>query len=69
MALEKRGLATAVVVTDAFARYARRLAGLSGMEALPLVALPHPVAGRASDEVEAMAKAARAELAAALTRD
>ena len=66
MALEKRGLATAVIVTDAFENYARRLAGLSGMEALPLVALPHPVAGRASEEVEA--KAARAELAAALTR-
>lgn len=68
MALEKRGLATAVVVTDAFEKYARRLAGLHGMEALPLVALPHPVAGRAREEVEAMAKAARAELAAALTR-
>lgn len=38
------------------------------MGALPLVTLPHPVAGRAREEVREMAARAVAPLAAALTQ-
>ena len=46
MFLERRGIPTATVVTHAFDSYARGLARMQGMAALPIVVIPHPIAAR-----------------------
>ena len=51
MSLEKRGIPTATFVTDAFERYARGLCTMQGMEALPLIVIPHPIAARPTEEL------------------
>lgn len=66
--MEKRGLATVTVVTDAFEAYAKQLTKLHKMSELPLVTLPHPIAGRKREEVDEMSARASAHLASALTQ-
>jgi len=51
MTLERKGLATGTIVTDAFATYGRQLTRLQEMESLPLVVLPHPIAAQPEDRV------------------
>lgn len=51
MSLERRGVPTATFITDAFAAYARGLCRMQGLEALPSVVIPHPIAARPTDEL------------------
>lgn len=67
MHLERQGVATATVVTKAFADYARGLTRMQGMRDLPIVVIPHPVASRPVAELREKVRAVHAELRAALT--
>ncbi len=60
MSLEQKGIPTATVVTDAFATYAKGLCKMQGMESMPLIVIPHPVAGRPEAEVHDKVKTAYA---------
>ena len=51
MTLERKGIATGTILTDAFAKYGRTLAKLQEMESLPLIVLPHPIAAQPEDRV------------------
>ena len=68
MTLERRGVATATLVTHVFETYARGLSRMQGMEALPIVVIPHPVAARSPEELRSRIRKVHAELRAALTR-
>jgi len=68
MFLERRGIPTATFVTHAFDKYARGLCRMQGMEALPIVVIPHPIAARPTDELREKVRKVHAELRAALTR-
>lgn len=65
--LEKAGLPTALVCTDEFGPLGRAESEVLGIGALPLVAVPHPLAGNGGELVRAKARAVAAEIAAALT--
>jgi hypothetical protein len=67
MALERKGIPTATLVTDAFATYARGLARMQNMEALPAVVIAHPVAARPAEELREKVRKVHAEVKAALT--
>ncbi len=67
MALERRGIPTATFVTHAFDKYARGLCRMQGMEALPIVVIPHPIAARPVEELREKVKKVHAELRAALS--
>jgi len=56
-----------VVCSDEFGPLARAESQVLGMGALPLVAIPHPLAGNNSDLVNAKARAIAEEVASALT--
>ena len=68
MFLERRGIPTATVVTHAFDSYARGLARMQGMAALPIVVIPHPIAARPTDELREKIRSVHEELQAALIR-
>jgi hypothetical protein len=68
MTLERRGISTATFVTHAFDKYARGLCRMQGMEALPIVVIPHPIAARPAEELREKVKTVHAELRAALSR-
>ncbi len=66
MELERKGVPTATFITDAFATYARGLARMQKMEALPEVVIPHPIAARPTDELREKVRKVHAEVKAAL---
>lgn len=51
MSLERRGIPTATFITDAFATYARGLCRMQGLETLPNIVIPHPIASRPTEEL------------------
>ena len=68
MFLERRGIPTATFVTHAFDAYARGLCRMQGMESLPIVVIPHPIAARPTEELREKVRKVHAELRAALSR-
>ena len=68
MFLERRGVPTATFVTHAFDKYARGLCRMQGMEALPIVVIPHPIAARPTAELREKVRKVYAEMRAALSR-
>jgi hypothetical protein len=68
MFLERRGIPTATFVTHAFDKYARGLCRMQGMEALPIVVIPHPIAARPAAELREKVRKVHAELRTALSR-
>ena len=52
MTLEKSGIPSCTVVTDVFDGKARREAEALGLEALPLIVLPHPVGQLPREDME-----------------
>ena len=67
MFLERRGIPTATFVTHAFDKYARGLCRMQGMEALPIVVIPHPIAARPTAELREKVRKVHAQLRAALS--
>ena len=51
MSLERSGIPTATFITHAFANYARGLCRMQGLEALPSIVIPHPIASRPTEEL------------------
>jgi hypothetical protein len=51
MTLERRGIPTATMISHVFNDYTRGLCRMQGLDALPLVVIPHPVAARAPAEL------------------
>ena len=51
MELERRGIPTATFITHSFESYARGLCRMQGMETLPLIVIPHPIAARPVEEL------------------
>jgi len=68
MALERRSVPTATFITDAFSRYAQGLAKMQGMEQLPTIVIPHPIAGRPVEELRDKVRLVYSEVVTALTR-
>ena len=58
LALEKRGIATAVLLTEPFTPAGRAIAALDGVPEYEFAVLPHPTAGLAGPELVAVAKLA-----------
>ena len=58
MTLERKGLATGTILTEAFATYGRQLTKLQSLERLPLIVLPHPIAAQPEDHVRSVTRAA-----------
>ena len=69
MALERKGIPTATLITHVFEDYARGLARMQGMKALPIVVIPHPVAARKPEELRLRVRAVAARIRAALLLD
>jgi hypothetical protein len=68
MSLARRGIPTATLITHVFDDYARGLCRMQGLDALPIVVIPHPVAACPEPELRERVRAVRAELRSALTR-
>ena len=69
MTLERQGVPTATVLTDAFSKYAQGLCRMQGMADLPTVVIPHPVAARPEQELRAKVQKVYTDLKRALTRE
>jgi hypothetical protein len=67
--LELAGIPTAVICSDEFGPLGRAEAQVLGVGALPLLAVPHPLAGNDASLVQAKARAIAAEVLQALTAD
>ena len=68
MTMERRGVPTATFVTHAFDAYARGLCRMQGMETLPIVVIPHPIAARPVEDLRQKVRKAHPELRSALIR-
>ena len=66
MELERAGVATLTVVTEAFAELASEVAGALGAQALRLAVVPHPFGDLGRDEVLERARRVLPEIAASL---
>ncbi len=66
MALERRGIPTATFITHAFATYAQGLCRMQGLEELPNVVIPHPIASRPTDELREKVRRVYQEVRSAL---
>ena len=66
MSLERRGIPTATFITTAFATYARGLCRMQGLDALPNIVIPHPIAARPADELREKVRHVYREVRAAL---
>ena len=55
MQIARSGVPVVVLVTDAFAEQAAFVARAAGMPAVPVVTLPHPVAGSPGPALDALA--------------
>ena len=64
--LERRGIATGVVVTEPFIGAAHAMATLDGDPAYRFAVVPHPTAGLADEELRKLAPVAAASLEAIL---
>jgi hypothetical protein len=64
--LEKRGIPTAIICSDAFLSLAKSISLAKGISAPRLVAIPHPLAGIAPEEVRKKAENAVDTIVAAL---
>ena len=67
--LETAGIPTAVICSDEFGPLGRAEAQVLGLGGLPLLAIPHPLAGNDSALVRAKAEAIADEVLSALTDD
>jgi len=56
--LRKRGLATAVIVSEPFLKLGQTQARVFGVPDLPLLLVPHPVGGLSLEQVEGRARQA-----------
>jgi hypothetical protein len=68
VALEARGIPTAILCTEAFEALARLRLAASGLPPARLVALPHPLAGLPAAAVRARAAAALEHIVQAFAR-
>lgn len=66
MTLEQRGIPTATVITHAFRNSAYTLRRMRGLETLPIIVIPHPLAARDAEEVRRKARDAFPDLIEAL---
>ena len=66
MNLERRGIPTATFITHAFATYARGLCRMQGLEALPGIVIPHPIASRPTEELREKVRRVYKEVRSAL---
>jgi len=66
--LEKKGIPTAVICSDEFAPLGRAESCTLGMGGIPIVVIPHPLAGNKPDEVKKKAAAIADEVIAILTQ-
>jgi hypothetical protein len=69
MTLERRGVPTATFVSQVFKDYARGLCRMQGLDALPIVVIPHPVAACPPAQLRERVRTVRDELRASLTRN
>lgn len=69
MALERRNVATATFLTDAFEKYGRGLAQMQGMPELPEIVIPHPIASRPNEELREKVRKVYPQVLAAITRN
>ena len=53
--LRKRGLATAVILSEPFLRLGKNQARVFGVPDLPLLMIPHPLGGLSLEQVEGRA--------------
>jgi hypothetical protein len=60
--LERRGVATGVVVTQPFVDAAEAMAALDGRPDYEFAIVPHPTASMTDDELQAVAATAAADL-------
>jgi hypothetical protein len=68
MSLEHRGIPTATFITHAFATYAAGLCRMQGLEALPNIVIPHPIASRPQEELREKVRLVYKQVRAALVR-
>ena len=54
--LRKRGLATAVIVSEPFLKLGKTQAGVFGVPDLPVLVIPHPLGGISLEQVEGRAQ-------------
>lgn len=69
MELEKRGVPTVTLCTDAFAGLAREESKNLGMPDLPIVVIKHPLGGTSPEQVKQQSRAAVQQVVDALTRE
>ncbi len=69
MELEKRGVPTVTICTDAFAALAREESRNLGMPDLPIVIVRHPLGGEPPDKVRQRSRDALEQVIAGLTRE
>lgn len=67
MTLETAGVPTAVICSDEFGPLGRAEAQVMGYGGLPLIPIPHPLAGNEADLVRSKAAAVAEEVLATLT--
>jgi hypothetical protein len=63
-ALQRRGLAAAVICSDPFLKLGQTQARIFGAPELPLVVIPHPLGGLALEDVKGRAAVAVEKLVA-----
>jgi hypothetical protein len=68
MSLERRGIPTATFITQAFATYAKGLCRMQGLDALPNIVIPHPIAARPTEELREKVRHVYQQVRAALIR-
>ena len=68
MSLERKGIPTATFITHAFAAYAQGLCRMQGLEALPNIVIPHPIASRPQEELREEVRVVYKQVKAALIR-
>jgi hypothetical protein len=66
--MEHRGIPVATVITTAFQDSAFALRRMQGLETLPIILIPHPLAARQVEEVRRKAQEAFPEILAAVTQ-
>jgi hypothetical protein len=66
-ALERAGVPTCTIVTEVFSDKARRETEALGMEALPLIVIPHPVGQLPRDQIARIADRITEDIIFALT--
>jgi hypothetical protein len=65
--LERRGVPTAVICTDEFARSAKAQAAICGNPDYPFVVVPHPIGSLTAAELAARARTAAPQVIEILT--